>query len=248
MSPSLVAANSSSLLPLGGRARLRPAPCYRCEVRHGLATSSRRGGGNSKKGPPNGAKSNALANEDLVARLIRSSTPAASPDSLMVRLVVDEGPDRPSTVQLVSLSEAIRLSIDRMVDLIGISLETDPPVVRAAELAKLEYKSEQAKKRQQQQTLANRKEKKTFRFKAGIGVADLDRKIGQLKEYLQKGHECEYTVFTRARTMRENHDAGIELVEHIQQLLRETGTLKKEPETNETKSFYRVVMEPKKSS
>lgn len=166
----------------------------------------------------------------------------------MVRLVIDEGHDNPPTVQVVSLSEAIQVSLDRTTDLFGVSLDSDPPVVRAAALSKLEYRHEQAKKRQKQQSTAIRKEKKTFRFKAGIGIADLDRKIGQLMEYLQKGHDCEYTVFTRARTMRENEDAGIQLVEHIQKLIGDTGSMKKEPETNETKTMYRVIMEPKKSS
>ncbi len=213
-----------------------------------MASSSRTRNNDSKnQGPSDGGRSGVLANEDLVARLIRASS-ATSADSLMIRLVIDEGPNNPSTVQVVSLSEAIQVSLDRMTDLFAISLDSDPPVIRAAELSKLEYKHEQAKKRQQQQTASSRKEKKIFRFKAGIGTADLDRKIGQLMGYLQKGHDCEYTVFTRARTMRENEDAGIELVEHIQKLIGDAGSMKKEPETNETKTFYKVIMEPKKSS
>jgi translation initiation factor IF-3 len=262
--------SSSATLRFCGRA-VRPAvavPSSVCENRRTLASSSspspswRRGNNNNnnnnvaKKQDPSdsgsssgkGGKSGNLVNEALVARLIQTSTTATTADSLMVRLVVDEGPDHPSTVQVVSLSEAIRVSLDRMTDLVGVSLDSSPPVIRAAELAKLEYKHTQAKRRQQSLAASNRKEKKTFRFKAGIGRADLERKIAQLMGYLQRGHECEYTVFTRARTMRENEDAGIQLVERIQSLIGEGGTMKREPETNETKTFYRVVMEPKKGS
>jgi translation initiation factor IF-3 len=133
-----------------------------------------------------------------------------------------------------------------MVDLIGTSLDSDPPVIRVAELAKLEYKANQAQKKQQQQASSNKKEKKSMRFKAGIDCHDLERKVAQLTAYLQKGSECEYTVFTKGRMMRENPDAGIELVDRIQHLVSEYGVLKKPPTTNETKSFYRVMLEPKK--
>ncbi|KAL3914899.1 MAG: hypothetical protein SGILL_005896, partial [Bacillariaceae sp.] len=197
---------------------------------------------------PKGRQKNSksfLANEELIARLIRNAG-GASADKVSVRLVIDEGPSDPATIKMTNLSEAVQLSLDRMVDLIGTSLDTDPPVIRLAELAKLQYKAEQAHKKQQQQAAANKKEQKSFRFKAGIENNDLDRKLAQLSGALQKGSDCEYTVFARARTLRQNPDAGIELVERIQSLIADYGVLKREPQTNETKSFYRVKLRPKK--
>jgi translation initiation factor IF-3 len=186
-----------------------------------------------------------LANEELVARLIRDAG-GASANKIAVRLVIDEGPSEPATVKMTNLSEAVELSLDRMVDLIGVSLDTDLPVIRLAELAKLQYKADQAQKKQQQNAAASKNEQKSFRFKAGIDSHDLERKVAQLSGYLQKGSDCEYTVFTRARTLRDNPDAGIELVEKIQSLIADYGVLKREPETNETKSFYRVKLRSKK--
>lgn len=196
-----------------------------------------KGFGNDKK------KSNVIANEDLVALLIRKSS-ESSADSLTIRLVTDEGPDTPSTVQVVSLSEAIEISLDRGEDLIGANIDGDPPVIRVTQLSKLEYKHQQAQKKQQNSS-SNKKEKKAFRFKAGIDKNDLERKLGRLKEFLIKGHDCDFTVFSRLRTLRQNPDAGSELVEQIRVLLADVGEMKRPPQTDETKRFYRVNYQPK---
>ena len=86
-----------------------------------------------------------LANEDLVAQLIRNAA-EASADNVTVRLVTEAGPEAPSTVQVITLSEAIEISLDREADLIGANLTADPPVIRATQLSKLEYKHQQALK------------------------------------------------------------------------------------------------------
>lgn len=202
--------------------------------------SRRRGGAKGKKN----STSNVLSNEKLVSQLIRNAG-ESSADKVTVRLVVDEGPDTPSSVQVITLSEAIVLSLDRELDLIGANVNGDPPVIRATQLSKLEYKHQQAQKKQQQ-SASNKKERKSFRFKAGIESNDLERKLDRLKGFLSKGHDCEFTVFTKMRTLRENPNAGAELVDQIRALLSDHGDMKRPPQTNETKSFYRVQYEPKK--
>jgi translation initiation factor IF-3 len=203
--------------------------------------SRRRGGPKGKKSQKS---SNFVANEELVSQLIRNAG-ESSADDVTVRLVIDEGQDAPSSIQIISLSEAIVQSLNRELDLIGANINGDPPVIRATELSKLEYKHQQAQKKQQQ-SAANKKEKKSFRFKAGIEANDLERKLDRLKGFLSKGHDCEFTVFTRMRTLRVNPNAGAELVDQIRELLSEHGDMKRPPQPNETKSFYRVQYEPKR--
>jgi len=203
--------------------------------------SRRRGGQKGKKGKHN---SKILSNENLITRLIENAA-VSSADEVKVRLVVDEGPDKPSFIEIITLSEAIVLSLDRELDLIGANINGDPPVIRATQLSKLEYKQQQAQKKQQQ-SASNKKEEKSFRFKAGIEANDLERKLDRLKGFLEKGHDCEFTVFTRARMLRQKPNAGVELVEQIKALLSDHGDMKRPPQTNETKSFYRVQYQPKK--
>eukprot|EP00934_Nitzschia_sp_Nitz4_P009466 Nitzschia sp. Nitz4//scaffold50_size126154//38418//38981//NITZ4_003678-RA/size126154-processed-gene-0.53-mRNA-1//-1//CDS//3329553677//9456//frame0 len=185
-----------------------------------------------------------LSNEALVSVLTKKFPHAKGPNDIEIRLVIDEGPEQPATVKVCSLSEAIEISLDRMVDLLGTAIDQDPPVVRAASQSKLAYQKEQAASAQKSSQKS--KGKKGFRFRAGIDDHDLMRKIQDLIKTLEGGTECEYTVFSKARLLRENPTAGMNLVDRIQELVSHCGTLKRKPSSNETGSHIRVLVEPKK--
>jgi len=213
-----------------------------------VAAPKRRGG---KKGGNTKSSGEPLSNEVLIKTLLRNAG-AASSDDITVRLVIDEGHDVPSTVEVLSLTKAIGVSVDRGFDLIAASIENvDPPVIRATDIAKLQFQRQQALKKSQQDAVSSgggKKEKKSFRFRSGIDDHDLERKLSRMLSFLEKGHECDYSVFTRARNMREDNTAGRRLVDRIQDMISEHAVLKKEPEKNETGSFYKVMLRPKKTS
>eukprot|EP00980_Cylindrotheca_fusiformis_P024442 scaffold11924_cov118-Cylindrotheca_fusiformis.AAC.3 len=198
----------------------------------------------SRRSPKKKKEGNVLANERLIATIMRRQG-NISPSEVMVRLVIDEGPENPADVSVVSLAEAIEVSVDRMTDLIGTSLQSDPPVIRATDISKLEYRQQQS---QQKGSAKAKKQKKSFRFRAGISDHDLQRKLADLIKFLDRGLECDYSVFSKARLLRENPNAGMELVDRIQALLADHGQLKKPPQPNELKSFVRVHLIPKKTT
>ena len=200
-------------------------------------SSRRRNAPNKKKG------SNLLSNEKLIKVLMKKSH-QTDPTKCFVRLVIDEGPDTPSTVDVVSMADAIDVSLDRDTDLVGMNIDSDPPVIRATQLSKLEYQKEQAQ--QQQQSSKKKKQQKSFRFRAGIDWHDMERKVKDIIKFLQKGMDIDYSVFSKARVLRENPEAGMELVERIQELLKPYGDLKRPPQKNEQGNFVRVQLEPKK--
>jgi translation initiation factor IF-3 len=177
---------------------------------------------------------------------LRKQFPKANgPTEIQVRLVVDEAGETPSTVMVCSLAEAIEVSLDRMTDLIGVALNNDPPVIRAVRLSKLEYENEQAVAKQK--SAAKSRQAKTFRFRAGIDENDLHRKIQTMTKFLEQGIECEYTVFSKARTLRENSVAGTDLVDRIQEMLAGCAVQKRAPQTNEQGNHIRVCLVPKKN-
>ena len=184
-----------------------------------------------------------LSNEDLVSFLMRKhgGTP---PHKVQIRLVIDEGQEKPATVSVVSLADAIEVSVDRMTDLIGTSLDSDPPVVRATALSKLEYRQQQS---QQKGNAKSRKQTKSFRFRAGISDHDLERKLGDMIKFLDKGLECEFSVFSRARRLQQDPNIGIDLVERIKVLVADHGQPKGKPQVNESGTFVRVKLIPKKN-
>ena len=183
-----------------------------------------------------------LANEDLVSFLIRTHNDTAA-EMLQIRLVVDEGQDKPATVSVVSLAEAIGVSVDRGLDLLGTSLDSDPPVIRATALSKLEYRQQQA---QQKGNAKSKKQTKSFRFRAGISDHDLERKLGDMIKSLEKGLECDFSVFSRARLLQQNPNIGGELIERIQELVADHAQPKGKTQIYENGTFVRVKLIPKK--
>lgn len=100
-------------------------------------------------------------NEDLIQVLIRRYDAAAA--DLMVRLVIDEGLKQPSSIDVVPLRQAMETALDLDVDLIGINLNQDPPVLKAQDYTKLAYRAS-AKK----QTKRDKKPTKEFKFRVSL--------------------------------------------------------------------------------
>jgi translation initiation factor IF-3 len=167
---------------------------------------------------------------------------SSTADEVDVRLVIDEGPDKPPTVDVVSLTEAIEIALERMVDLIGTEINKDPPVIRATQLSKLVYKKE----RMASKNKSTGKQSKSFRFRAGIGDHDLERKLADMSKSLSEGLDCEFTVFSKRKLMRVNADAGKDLIARILNFLGDLAELKREPEHNEDGNFIRVSVVPAK--
>ena len=85
----------------------------------------------------------ALVNENLIRSLLDRSKKDAK--SSQVRLVIDKGKDSKPDIEVMSVADAITLSVDMEVDLIEINITQDPPVIRAMDEGKFFY--EQSKKK-----------------------------------------------------------------------------------------------------
>ena len=113
-----------------------------------------------------------------------------SADSLQVRLVVDHGGGQRDPMTIVTLAQAMQLSADLNLDLIGVQLKLDIPVIRAQSIQKLQYKEKTKATANQTKALPL----KEIKFKAGIADHDLERKSLQIIAYLEKGHRCQLTL------------------------------------------------------
>ena len=186
-------------------------------------------------------ESNVLANEHLIMAIMKKHG-STSADEVDVRLVIDEGMDKPPTVEVVSLTEAIEISLEREVDLIATEINKDPPVIRATKLSKLVYKKEQMASKNK----STGKQSKSFRFRGGIGDHDLERKLAGMSKALSDGLDCEFTVFSKRKLMRLNSNAGTDLITKILEFLGDLAELKREPDKSEDGNFIRVSLVPTK--
>ena len=116
----------------------------------------------SKPSRKQGGKHNSmpLMNQKLVQVLLRKGSVQAS--ELEVRLIVDKDGGASAESGVVSLVQAMEKSSELGVDLIGISLEQSPPVIKAQDYAKMAYKTE--KKANKKGASGRAKPTKEFKF------------------------------------------------------------------------------------
>lgn len=187
-----------------------------------------------KGGPP--------INEVLVSFLVKSKACDAS--DIPVRLVAHrEGDDKAPVTEVVSLLEAVNVSVELGVDLIGINMTQDPPILKAQDFDKLMYKTERSKSKSNSKNNSSQKAVKEFKFKANIADHDFDRKVDNTLKYLKKGHSCVLTLTSNFPARRKNPNVVVDMVERLTVRLGGaaiTGKVKLHPE----KINASVVVQP----
>lgn len=166
-----------------------------------------------------------LANEQLVAALIRKSG-TLSADKLQVRILVDNDGNKemkPKPV-LMTLTDAISLSIEKDMDIIETALDQEVPVLRIDRLDSFFYK--QAKK---SGSKGNKKQpEKEFRFNAEIEENDLKRKVENIAELLEKGTTCIVSIRCKGWVLQKEPQATKMAAERVIHGLRGVAELMNE--------------------
>eukprot|EP00551_Chaetoceros_affinis_P004388 CAMPEP_0203670740 /NCGR_PEP_ID=MMETSP0090-20130426/6725_1 /ASSEMBLY_ACC=CAM_ASM_001088 /TAXON_ID=426623 /ORGANISM="Chaetoceros affinis, Strain CCMP159" /LENGTH=360 /DNA_ID=CAMNT_0050535665 /DNA_START=371 /DNA_END=1453 /DNA_ORIENTATION=+ len=183
-----------------------------------------------------------LINEHVIRAILESKS--ESVEDIQVRLLVDtrakghksqgeeEGgggnkdQDQPSsTVQVVSLAEAISIATDLDVDLVGVSLQQSTPVVRAINYSKFVYQqsSSSTKSKSNKNNNNQSPQKKEFTFRAGIDTNDLQRKVNNMVSYLQKGYSCNVVITSNRRNLMQDDNVLVTMLGRIEDLVGEHG-------------------------
>jgi translation initiation factor IF-3 len=111
-----------------------------------------------------------------------------------VRVISSEGVN----LGVLSIKEAMTQANDLGLDLIEISPNTNPPIVKIAEYGK--YKYEQSKKLKKAKQGARITETKSVQIKIGTGDNDLALKAKRASEWLKEGHRIKIELFLIGRS------------------------------------------------
>ena len=126
----------------------------------------------------------------------------------------------------MSRLEALRVAEEAGVDLVEISPNADPPVVKVVDWGKFQY---QKMKEQQKNRRSNKAtELKQMRFGLKIGVNDLDIKLRKIRDFLADGHKVKILVVYRGREMA-HKELGYELVDRVLTHLEDCAILEQKP-------------------
>jgi len=112
----------------------------------------------------------------------------------------------------MSRQEALNLAQEQELDLVEISPNANPPVVKIVDWGKFNYQ----KTKQQQANKRNTKvlDMKQMRFGLKIGNHDLGVKMRKVTEFLEAGHKVKITLVFRGRELA-HKDIGFKLAERV---------------------------------
>ena len=140
-----------------------------------------------------------------------------------MRVIDDEG----NQLGILSRNEALQAAVDRGLDLVEISPDAKPPVVKIVDWGKYNYQ----RTKQMQRNKRNTKtlDMKQMRFGLKISGHDLQVKLRKVSEFLEAGHKVKIVVFYRGRELA-HKELGFKLADKVISDLGETIVVDQTPE------------------
>ena len=128
---------------------------------------------------------------------------------------------------ILSRTEALKIAEDAGVDLVEISPNADPPVVKVIDWGKYQYQKmkELQKSRKNSKTV----ELKQMRMGLKIGANDLEIKLRKIREFLAEGHKVKILVVFRGREMA-HQELGYVMIDRIVASLEEYAIVEQKPQ------------------
>jgi len=125
-----------------------------------------------------------------------------------MRVVDEEG----KQLGILSRAEALQMAADRELDLVEISPDASPPVVKIVDWGKYNY--QRTKQMQKNKRNAKTLEMKQMRFGLKISEHDLGVKMRKVADFLEAGHKVKLTIFYRGRELA-HKDLGFKLADKV---------------------------------
>ncbi|KAF9614641.1 hypothetical protein IFM89_019618 [Coptis chinensis] len=126
-------------------------------------------------------------------------------------------------VGVVSKGEAIRMAEEAELDLVILSPDADPPVVKIMDYNKYKYEQQKKKKEQQKKSSASRMDMKELKMGYNIDVHDYTVRLKAAQKFLNDGDKVKVIVQLKGRE-NEFRNIAIELIKRFQNDIGELGT------------------------
>lgn len=127
----------------------------------------------------------------------------------------------------MSRNDALRRAEDVDLDLVEISPNAEPPVVKIIDWGKYQY--QKMKEQQRNKKSSKVSEIKQMRLGLKIGQNDLEIKLRKIREFLSKGNKVKILVIFRGREMA-HQEVGRELMDRILTLLEDDVIVEQKPQ------------------
>jgi translation initiation factor IF-3 len=127
----------------------------------------------------------------------------------------------------MSRADALKMAEEAGLDLVEISPNAEPPVVKIVDWGKYQY--QKMKEAQKNRRSNKQSELKQMRFGLKIGSGDLEIKLRKVREFLAEGHKVRIQIFYRGREMA-HKELGYVMIDKIAALLENDAVLEQSPQ------------------
>ena len=139
-----------------------------------------------------------------------------------IRLIGEDG----AQLGIMTSSEAMRIAVEKELDLVKIAPGSNPPVCRIMDYGK--YRFEQAKREKEARRNQHIVEVKEIRMSPSIGINDFNVKLKNGQKFLKDGDRLKITVRFRGREMAHTN-IGEDLLKKFAEECAEFGNVDKAP-------------------
>ncbi len=105
-------------------------------------------------------------------------------------------------------------------DLVEVAPTSDPPVCRIMDYGKYLYEQKRKLREGHKKSRHHTAVLKEIRLRPETGRHDLDIKLKHARQFLEKGHKVQFTMFFRGRQML-HKDRGYEMLNSIAELMQD---------------------------
>ena len=133
-----------------------------------------------------------------------------------VRLIDEEN----NQVGVVDTADALNRAQELGLDLVEVSPNSDPPVCRIMDYGKWLYQQKRKVREAHKKHQYHSTTLKEIRLRPETEKHDLDIKVRHAREFIEKGHKVQFTMFFRGRQLL-HKDLGYAIMKQIIETLEE---------------------------
>ncbi len=117
---------------------------------------------------------------------------------------------------------------DNGLDLVEVAPTSDPPVCRLMDYGKWLYEQKRKERDAHKKNIKHTATLKEIRLRPETDKRDLEIKVQHGRDFLDKGHKVQFTMFFRGRQML-HRDLGYEVLEQIVGSLEDLAKIERSP-------------------
>ena len=129
-------------------------------------------------------------------------------------------------VGIINTYEALGRAREIGLDLVEVAPTSDPPVCRIMDYGKWQYEQKRKIREAHKKNLRHTATLKEIRLRPETDKRDLEIKLKHGREFLEKGHKVQFTMFFRGRQML-HRDHGYAMLDQITEILQDVAKVER---------------------